>query len=295
MPAETKRWLDAVGAVVSDPAAAVAQLPGPKVAAHEDIGVVHRRLDDGDVYFVANTGNETRTLRFDGPVEQWDAFTGAAEVTDGAEVTLHPYEATVLVPVGSGVERTSVEEMTVGSAGGAWMVEFGGRTTPVTLPHRWEDDPGRSTYSGSAAYETEIDLPQLDATTRVLLDFGAGHAVPDGTESYLPGNSFRALLVPPIGVAAEVWLNGVRCGVLWGPPYRLDLTHAAKPGPNALRIMVHNTAANALAADEHLAPLVEAVTAQYGRRFDLQDIEHAGDFLDSGLLNPPVVILRHQA
>ena len=296
MPEATTRWLDAVraagGSVVSDPSAV---LPAAPVTAPADVGVVHRRLADGDVYFVANTGNETRTVRCDGPVEQWDPSTGAVAVVDGSEVTLHAYEATVLVPGSSSVERTAVEEVTVGSAGGAWVVDFDGETTPVTLPHRWEDDPARATYSGSAVYETEIDLPHFDASTRVLLDFGAGDAVPDGTETYLPGNSYRALLVPPIGVAAEVWLNGVPCGALWAPPYRLDLTHAAKPGPNALRIVVHNTLANALAADEHLEPLVESVTAQYGHRFDLQNIENAADFLNSGLFNPPVVVIQRQA
>ncbi len=293
IPEETARWLDAVGEVVSDPAAALAQLPGPKVTPHDDIGVVHRRLDDGDVYFVANTGNQTQTVRFDGPVEQWDPFTGAVKAVDGAAVTLHPYAATVLVPVDQGADEASVEEVTLGSTGGSWLVDFAGETTPVTFPHRWEDDPGRSTYSGSASYQTSIDLPDFDATTRVLLDFGAGEAAP--AETYLPAHSYRAMLVPPIGVAAEVWLNDTPCGSVWAPPYRVDLTHAAKPGPNALRIVVHNTAANALAADHHLAPLVESVTAQYGRRFDLQNVEHAADFLNSGLLNPPAVVLQHQA
>ena len=119
--------------------------------------------------------------------------------------------------------------------------------------------------------------------------------MPTGAETYLPAHSYRAMLVPPIGVAAEIWLNDTLCGTLWAPPYRVDLTHAAQPGPNELRIVVHNTAANALAADDHLAPLVESVTARYGRRFDLQNVEHAGDFLNSGLLNPPTVVLRRQA
>ena len=65
MPEATTRWLDAVraagGSVVSDPSAA---LPAAPMTAPDDVGVVHRRLDDGDVYFVANTGNETA----DGPL-----------------------------------------------------------------------------------------------------------------------------------------------------------------------------------------------------------------------------------
>jgi hypothetical protein len=77
---------------------------------------------------------------------------------------------------------------------------------------------------------------------------------------------------------------------VWAPPYRVDVSEAARVGRNSLRIVVHNTGANALAGDQELAPLVESVTAEYGNRFELQDIEHAADFLHSGLLSSPVVL-----
>jgi hypothetical protein len=287
LPAETARWLDEVvaagGVVVRDAAALADHLPE---RLQDDIGVVRRKLDDGEVYFVANTGNQTRSFTFEVPtayVEQWDPATGATTVVSSSRrLTLHPYEAVVLVPVSAG-DGGSVGDVSQLSVDGPWLVD--GRA--VTLPHRWEDDPGRASYSGAVAYQTEIDLPEAGS---VLLDFGSG--TPDDAETYLPGHSYRAKLAPPIGVAAEVWLNDTRCGTLWAPPYRVDITDAAKPGTNILRIVVHNTAANALAADEHLKPLVESVTARYGRRFDLQDIEHAADTVSSGLFSPPTIVLR---
>ncbi|MEV5967435.1 glycosyl hydrolase [Kribbella sp. NPDC051952] len=290
LPTATSEWLARVGTVVHGTAGLADQLPEPGLSPVEDVGVVHRRLDDGDFYFVANTGNQVRTLQV-AHFEVWDPATGATRQASD-ELTLHPYEAVVLVPVDAAQSALPVDEM-LSRVDGPWSVEFDGETTPVTLPHRWEDHPGRTTYSGAATYTTELALPDVDGT--LLLDFGPGELVPQDTEPYLPTQSYRAMLTPPVGVAAEVWLNNTHCGNLWSPPFRVDLTAAAKPGPNTLRIVVHNTAANALSADHHLTSLVESVTAQYGRRFDLQHVEHAADHLNSGLLNTPTVVVRRDA
>jgi hypothetical protein len=61
---------------------------------------------------------------------------------------------------------------------------------------------------------------------------------------------------------------------------------------NELRIVVHNTAANALSVDHDLLDAAADVTARFGRRFDLQHIDHAADFLNSGLLAVPVIVRR---
>src|SRR3712207_7448048 len=42
----------------------------------------------------------------------------------------------------------------------------------------------------------------------------------------------------------------------WAPPYRVEITHALRSGANEIEITVYNTAANALAADEHIVRLV---------------------------------------
>ncbi|MET9273000.1 glycosyl hydrolase [Kribbella sp. NPDC003557] len=290
-PPEAARWLDAVaaagGRVITDVAGLAGHLPPPPIPPQQDVGVVHRRLDDGDLYFVANTGPETRTLTFDRPMERWSALTDEVTVADTA--ILHPYEAAVLLP-SAATPSVPAAEQVVGTVDGHWSVAFDNDSRPVTLPHRWEDDPALATYSGAATYRTELDL--AETTGSLFLDFGPGERVPSEAEPYLPDNSYRAMVVPPVGVAAGIWVNDVHCGSLWAPPYRVDITHAARPGTNTVRIVVHNTGANALSADHHLLARAQDVTATFGRRFDLQDIEHAADLLNSGLLTAPVVVRR---
>jgi hypothetical protein len=71
-----------------------------------DIGFVHRRLEDTEIYVVINTGPLTRTFSVTPRTsattyEQWDALSGqvlrGGATSDGIELTLHPYEATVIV------------------------------------------------------------------------------------------------------------------------------------------------------------------------------------------------------
>ncbi|MFG1910022.1 glycosyl hydrolase [Kribbella sp. NPDC048928] len=287
-PPSTRAWLDAVtaagGVVVTDPATLADQLPPAPFAPVPDVGVVHRRLDDGDFYFVANTGIEVRTLTFDQPMERWNPLTNETIITQ--TTTLHPCQSAVLV--GAEGECSSSPSTQLLAAIQGWSVAFDNEIRPVTIPHRWEDDPALATYSGSATYRTELDLPAT--TDHLILDLGPGERVAPDSESYLPPNSYRALITPPVGVAADIWLNDIHCGSLWAPPYQVDLTSAAHAGVNELRIVVHNTAANALSADQHLLDTVAEVTAQYGRRFDLQHVEHAGDYVSSGLLAVPRIL-----
>ncbi|MFF0267735.1 glycosyl hydrolase [Kribbella sp. NPDC004536] len=289
----TTRWLESVRTVVTDP---TDHLPAPPFPTVPDVGVVHHRLDDGDLYFVANTSTEPRTLTFRTPLERWNPHTG--NITTTRTTVLHPYESAILAPTTTAAQPTpppqppppdltATPDHLVEAVPGPWTVAFDNNIRPVELPHRWEDDPSRTTYSGSATYRTGFEL---EDTTTVILDLGpAEHVAPD-SEPYLPDNSYRALITPPIGVAADIYLNDHHCGSLWAPPYQLDLTAAARPGVNELRIVVHNTAANALSADQHLLDAVAEVTWQYGRRFDLQHVEHAADYLNSGLLAVPRIL-----
>jgi hypothetical protein len=56
---------------------------------------------------------------------------------------------------------------------------------------------------------------------------------------------------------AEVSLNGKELGVLWKPPFRVNITAAAKPSANKLIIKVTNLWPNRLIGDEQLPPDVE--------------------------------------
>ena len=47
----------------------------------------------------------------------------------------------------------------------------------------------------------------------------------------------------------EVFLNGQSLGVVWRPPYRVDITDAVRPETNKLEVEVANTWANRLVGD----------------------------------------------
>ena len=84
---------------------------------------------------------------------------------------------------------------------------------------------GYPTYSGLADYGIEFDLPDAYRKERLVLDLGE------------------------VGCAARVAVNGRDVGTRpWGP-YTFDITDAIRPGRNAVKVTVANTAANASGKD----------------------------------------------
>ena len=49
---------------------------------------------------------------------------------------------------------------------------------------------------------------------------------------------------------AEVSVNGKYLGIVWKPPFRVDVTGIMKPGTNALEIKVTNLWVNRLIGDQ---------------------------------------------
>ena len=214
----------------------------------------------------------------------------------GIELTLHPYEATVIVLTATDLSESehhmwcSDSDKSV-ALSGPWQVAYGNEPAqPVDLPHRWEDEPGRQHYSGAATYTTSIDLGAVDG--RVSLDFGDCE-VHDGAsmEHGLVGPSYRVAVRGPVGEVAHVRVNGIDCGLAWAPPYRVEISDALRSGVNEIEIIVYNTAANALAADEHIRRLAAESEARYGRRFQMQDLDRAMESVRSGLLRVPTIVL----
>ncbi len=104
------------------------------------------------------------------------------------------------------------------------------------------------------------------------------------------GNSFAALIAPPVREAATVFVNDRRAGSIWAPPYRVDVTDLLRAGVNDLRIEVYNTAINQMAEGGRL-PDVAAVTDRYGQRFRLQDLDDLKP-IPSGILSVPRLVVE---
>jgi glycosyl hydrolase family 106( putative alpha-L-rhamnosidase) len=263
-----------------------------------EVAAVHRGTGDADVYLVVNTGPGYRAVTARPRVrrrsyEVWDASTGSATTAgtlDGAvDLALHPYQAAVLV-LHDG-ECAAVDA--AGAAGewraldGTWVVGFedGSAAVERRLPHRWEDDPGRAGFSGAASYRIEVQLDRDWAESGVSLDFGPVEPDPEPVR----GHAYRARARTPVGEIVEVTVNDRPCGVLWAPPYAVDVSGPLRPGANTITLRVSNTAANALSADRAIHDLVEASRARYGHRFAMQDLDRATDDVNSGLLRVPVL------
>jgi hypothetical protein len=96
----------------------------------------------------------------------------------------------------------------------------------------WKDHPdfGVRHFSGIATYETAFDLEKkwIEECDRLALDLGE------------------------VAVIAEVTLNGKPLGVLWKPPFRVDVWGAVRAGQNRLQIKVANQWQNRLIGDEKL-------------------------------------------
>ena len=270
------------------------------------IGFVHRRLRDAEVYFLANTTNVTRTVRATfgdrtPHVEVWDPMTGAIERADapgdGMTLAFEPHGSRIVVfRKNAGTSAPSVLRRAAGATDlrTGWTVTLGGTARPgtVDLPHSWADDPSTRFFSGTASYARAVDVPAAFRANgaRVYLDFGDApsverEALPGGT---MRGNSFAALIAPPIREAATVFVNGERAGAAWAPPYRVDVTAVLRDGSNDIRIDVYNTAINQLAEGGRL-PDVAAVTERYGQRFRLQDVDNLRP-IPSGILAVPRLV-----
>ena len=193
-------------------------------------------------------GNE-QTLRF--PENAWILLPGAREEAvpppdceiradrDGA-LTLscwQPLRAEVTMADGKKVAVASSASATV-PVEGAWELAFPpnwGAPERVTLPKliSWTEhaDNGVKYFSGTATYTKRIPLTRrLGANQRLVLDLGL------------------------VKNFAEVTVNGTAYPVLWKPPFRLDVTEAARraQGTLELAVKVTNLWPNRLIGDEQL-------------------------------------------
>src|SRR5437764_649920 len=126
-----------------------------------EIGFVHRRTSDADIYFVANTSNVRQMVKATFRVprtqpELWDPFSGnirtaridsASDAGTTIVLDLEPYASRIVVfskpalPAVAPEPPISAAQNLLDLSRG-WQVSFGGNTKPVVLEklHSWTDD-----------------------------------------------------------------------------------------------------------------------------------------------------------
>lgn len=222
----------------------------------EDVAWMHRSGELGDIYFVANQREETRTftasMRINGrKPECWNPVTGEMNTHPSYRIhdnrtevtlTLAPNESVFIVfptEEAADKERTSTDKreplnMTLETE--EYTVTFlaTGKTVVRKDLFDWskEEDEQIRYYSGTAVYKATFRWKdKLKKGQPVYLNLGK------------------------VCNLATVRVNGIDCGTVWTAPYRADITSALKKGTNELEIEVTNTWANALkGVDEGKAP-----------------------------------------
>ncbi len=215
-----------------------------------DIPFLHRKLSDGDSYFLVNRMDRTETIeahfRVTGKApELWHAETGLSEpvsytIENGETVvplTLRGDESIHVVfrkpAAADAMAIKKLEPVALASLAGPWQVTFQpGRGAPATAtlssltPLNENADPGIKYFSGEATYTMDFNTPRGWKPGQPLwLDLGEAREV------------------------AEVSVNGKVAGSAWHAPYRVDIGVVTKRGNNQLSIRVANLWVNRLIGD----------------------------------------------
>ncbi|MBM3854114.1 MAG: hypothetical protein FJ399_13325, partial [Verrucomicrobia bacterium] len=256
-------------------------------AADANFDYLHRRVGAAEVYFVANRLNRPEqiaaTFRVAGRApELWNAVTGerrpaaSYEMRDG-RTTL----ALEFAPCGSWFVVFRAPAAAHPASGrdnfarfapaaeltGAWQVRFDPRwggpgAVEFANLASWpaHAEPGIKHYSGTAVYTKRFDLPPGAGTgnraARWFLDLG----------------SVREL--------AEVRLNGKSYGIVWAPPFRVEITGAVRPTGNLLEVEVVNFWPNRVIGDAAL-PAEQRLT-----KTNILELKANTALMASGLLGP---------
>ena len=274
---------------------------------------IHRTAAGTEIYFVANRRaavlNADCTFRVSGKQpELWNPVTGEQrvlpqfEAKEGSTVIplqFEPYGSLFVVfraavkgedgkVIRDGAQNFP-ELKPVQAISGPWQVQFdpqwfypttgltGNQVKGLMVFEQLADwtqrpEPAVRNFSGTAVYKQVFSMPAAVAGQRYYLDLGT------------------------VKDTARVRLNGQDLGVLWCPPWRVEISGAVKPGENALEIEVVNLWPNRLIGDNKL-PAGERRT-KTGFNIDIIDNPEttsalvgwiSKELLPSGLLGPVTI------
>jgi len=271
-----------------------------------EVGFFHRHLIDGDLYFIANTSNQPHdfTAKFRHPKqnsEWWNPFTGETEPagdSDDIRMNLQPYESRLLLIGALAARRTTPPPspgpiVAIIDLSADWDLTFSGsnQTLHMDALHSWSDEQPFRYFSGQVTYRKALEIPAENTDrSSFLLDFGLG--TPVEKPEPLPVFNLRAYLEAPVREAAEIFVNGQSAGLIWHPPYTLDISRLVKSGKNDLRIVAANTAMNEMSG--RALPDYRLLNDRYGERFIPQDMDKIQP-LPSGILAGARLIVTPRA
>jgi hypothetical protein len=261
---------------------------------------IHRTSGDAEIYFVINRTNKQETSDFTFRVsgkepELWNAVTGEIRpagdfvATDGSttlSLEFDKFDSWFIVfrkPISIGtMEKTksNFQKLTeLMNLGDSWKVTFDplwGGPGSVEFPKliNWinSKEDGIKYYSGRAIYRKAFDLDPKNST-----EINSKHK---GERLFLDLGNVKNV--------AEVRLNGRNLGILWCPPWRVEITNSVKPTGNTLEIDVINLWANRVVGDLNLPKDQRYTKTHDAFRFEM--LKSDTPLLESGLLGPVRIV-----
>ncbi len=230
-----------------------------------DVSFVHRQTGSQHVYFLANVAEQPVSFRASfrvghaGP-NVWNPMDGSVRPAESFTYTAGHTSVPLMLP-----------------ARGSTFVVFGPeQRPPASLRKPVELSPPTHTTPLDIRWAVTFDGPEAPAPREATElaswtswpggKFFSGRAVYQGTFKFSGPLPRKAILrFDSVHEAAAVGLNGQDAGVVWTPPYEVDITRMLRPGTNLLAIVVANLPVNRFLGlpEEDLAPLRRV----YGERF----------------------------
>lgn len=259
----------------------------PDFESDQRLRFAHRRDGPVDLYFVSNPANAPITatcqFRLTGKLpEFWDPLTG--QIRNASSYRQESGRTVLSLELASSgslfvVFRQPTDQLEargrnvpeldrLTELSGPWTVHFdprwGGRETvvfPTLVDWTRRPEPGIKYYSGSAVYRRQFELPGAESKTnrRLFLDLGR----------------LRSL--------AQVKVNGKDLGILWTPPFRVEITSALHPGTNVLEVRVVNRWPNRMIGDQFLPPAKRFTSSTWN------PFTKESPLVESGLLGPVTI------
>lgn len=220
-------------------------------AADADYRFVHRKLADGDLYFVNNrtdkAGRIEARFRVTGKQpEIWRAIDGSA-----APVAYRTEGGETVIPLDVGAEDAFFVLFRKPATSAALTLPAKTRRTLATLDRPWNVSfqPGR----GAPAQVEMARLTPLESSADIGVKYFSGIAsytsrftLPKGVKPGAP----LWIDLGKVGDLAEVRVNGQLAGTTWFAPYRIDIGKLAKKGDNQIEVKVANLWVNRLIGDQ---------------------------------------------
>jgi hypothetical protein len=255
-----------------------------------ELDYIHRRDKNVDIYFVVNGTNQWKNVNCsfrvaDKAPEIWNPVTGerrfaAAYKIVGNRVVVPlefpPYGSWFVVfrePAAKHPptrEKNSYEFKTLSEINPPWTVVFDKKYVPEEkiifdklISWTQHQDADVKYYSGAATYIKEFEIKNADTT---------------GKKYYLDLGYLREL--------ASVRINGKECGIVWAPPFKVEITSALKTGLNRLEVTIVNFWPNRIIGDLNMPP-EKRFTKTNIRKFTKDT-----PLMESGLFGPVRILMR---